>query len=691
MINVAVVSPNAKQGDKSFCRKVLQHEFPDVSITYRPDSMKKKPDVVVIEGQDGIKAAGLGTKHPSIARVVWCDKYGALAVQTPWMQGLPSSNLESVGRALKACVKGKRRPSERMEDHEVEWILSKTKDEVVGVDFETNGLIPDDEGILTVGIGVRENGRYKSYWFPIWHKDWLTTKAQRIKRTKQLVSWWCHGKRCVHHSKFELAWMDQMIDAYPGRGKRPDPSLNVYDTMMEKWLLDENTHHGLDWVSVQELGYRPYWTRLGPKDDFENEDLQKLGRYNGVDAVASLELHDRYWSQMTPKMQELCQDTLIPVSLALARMEKRGMHVSIPKLKKAIKGVEKQAAAIKRSLRAEWGEDLNFNSVPQMRHLLFEKLRLPVIQRTKKTGEPKMDADVLEELGKRDKNVALLSDYKKLLAKNSNVLRKLLLLAEEQEGVIHTNYNIGLTVTGRLSSSGPNLQNLERKGIEKTCFKSRFPNGRLLILDYKQCELRMCAIESKDDELTAMFVRDEDPHTSTWKECRLPSRDIAKNVNFSFISGISPYGLEQQFGIPMEDGRRYQKRWFKRHPGVGQWHETLLSRPRQRGYVEGPFGRRRRLPGIKSKDRKIRSEAERMGLNFPIQEGGADLMYKAMVKIERALEPFEAILIGQVHDSAIIDCPIREVKQVSAIAAACMKDFKFKVPLGVDVDAKKHL
>ncbi len=680
-----VVSPNAKQEDMQLARSLIRHELTDVSVTYRDPS--EKPCVVLVEGQEGMKAAGLGTKLPVTGSVCWSDKYKTFVVQTKWMLGLLPDELRSVGKAIKACVKGKQRSSTLVLDPKTFMADIRKRD--VGIDFETTGLTPANDGILSVGVGLKENGRYHGYWWPIWHKEWAATPGARRQRMRDLLRWWgSGGTRIVHHAKFECGWVDWLQKAY-GIKSATDAASNTHDTMMEKWLLDENTPHNLDWLSVQELGYKPYWLRLGPKDQFSDESLTLLGRYNALDAVAGIELHHRYWPRMTERQKILCKETLVPVSLVLARMEQRGMHVSIPKLKSAIKVTQKRANEIKGTLDEEWGV-LNFNSVPQMTKLLFEQLGMPVLKTTPK-GNPKMDADILEQLAKRDPNVALLSEYKKCLAKISNVLAKLLKLAESQDGVIHTNFNIGLTVTGRLSSSGPNLQNLERGGIEKTCFRSRFPGGWLLILDYKQHELRICAIESRDDNLSLVFIDGLDPHSETKANCRLPSRDIAKNVNFSFISGITPWGLEFEFGIPRDKGEIYKKRWFKRYPGVGEWHEAVISRLRSSGYVENLFGRRRHLPGILSKDRQTKNDARKQGLNYPIQGGGADLMYQAMNKVERALSPYNACLIGQVHDSAIIDCPAKEVKEVSAIVSACMKDFPFKVPLGVDVDVKKHL
>lgn len=344
------------------------------------------------------------------------------------------------------------------------------------------------------------------------------------------------------------------------------------------------------------------------------------------------------------------------------------------------------------------GEQFNINSPRQLSKILFEKLQLPVVKRTK-TG-PSTDQEVLETLADEHDIAALLLDYRQVTKLKSTYVDALPSLVNEQTGRLHTNFNQTVTATGRLSSTNPNLQNIPVRTPEGRRIRKAFvPSERdwmLVVADYSQIELRILAHISGDDVLIDAFNRGEDIHTRTAAEVfevdqdavTNDMREAAKAINFGIVYGISSFGLARGTGLSRADAQKYIDEYFDRYPGVKEYVEKVIALGKEQGYVTTLLGRRRYLPDLRSRHWGRRSFAERTAMNTPIQGSAADIIKLAMVELHRRLEADElaARLLLQVHDELVLEVPAAELEPTVALIRDCMTNvIELSVPLVVDV------
>lgn len=397
-------------------------------------------------------------------------------------------------------------------------------------------------------------------------------------------------------------------------------------------------------------------------------------------------------------MENLYKEVEVPLTKVLAAMERSGVAVDLDTLDSM--GAELEAALER--LTAEIyklaGEPFNINSPRQLAYILFEKLGLPPVKRTK-TGYS-TDAEVLEELADKHEIAARLVEYRQVMKLKSTYVDGLKPLINPRTGRLHTSFNQTVTATGRLSSSEPNLQNIPvRMDLGRRlrkAFVPREPGRVLLAADYSQIELRILAHISGDERLKEAFLRGEDIHTRTAAEVfGVPLEEVtpemrrrAKAVNFGIVYGISDYGLARDLGIGRREAHEYIERYFQRYPKVKAYLEEVVQQARERGYVTTLLGRRRYLPDLFSPNHNIRAFGERTARNTPIQGSAADIIKVAMVRIFRRMEEegLKAEMILQVHDELIFDVPELEIQKVAVLAKECMEQaLPLEVPLQVDV------
>ncbi|MBP2661262.1 MAG: polA, partial [Firmicutes bacterium] len=349
------------------------------------------------------------------------------------------------------------------------------------------------------------------------------------------------------------------------------------------------------------------------------------------------------------------------------------------------------------------GETFNVNSPKQLGVILFEKLNLPVMKKTK-TGYS-TDAEVLEKLAGQHAIVDTILEYRMLAKLKSTYLDGMVDLISPATGRIHTTFNQMVTATGRLSSSEPNLQNIPiRTEIGKKIRELFIPGAGydyLMSADYSQIELRVLADMSGDANLIESFAKEQDVHTRTAAEVfEVPMEEVtselrsrAKAVNFGIVYGISDYGLSRDTGVSRKEASQYIENYFTKYNGVKAFMDKAVGAAHQQGYVTTLLGRRRYLPDINSKNFNQRSFAERTAMNTPIQGTAADIIKKAMVDVYRALqkEKLQSRILLQVHDELVLEVPIGEVEQVSKIVKEAMEQsVTLKVPLVVDVKIGKN-
>jgi DNA polymerase-1 len=346
------------------------------------------------------------------------------------------------------------------------------------------------------------------------------------------------------------------------------------------------------------------------------------------------------------------------------------------------------------------GTEFNINSTKQLGEILFEKLNLPILKKTRKTGGYSTDQAVLEELAQTYELPKFILEYRQIAKLKSTYVDALPVLIHPKTGRVHTSFNQTGAATGRLSSSDPNLQNIPIRSELGRLIRGAFvpENGNLLIsADYSQVELRVLAHLSEDEVLVSAFRADEDIHERTAREVfsetelvnRAECRRRAKVINFGIIYGLSAFGLSQTLGISREDAQTFIDAYFQRYRGVRAWLDKTLEETRQTGYVRTLFGRIRPIPDIQSKDHNLRHFAERTAVNSPIQGTAADIIKIAMIRIHKALQQkrLSSKILLQVHDELVLEVPKTEVEEVRILVKEEMEGAAvLLVPLRVDLN-----
>ncbi|MFA5499828.1 MAG: DNA polymerase I, partial [Candidatus Omnitrophota bacterium] len=402
-------------------------------------------------------------------------------------------------------------------------------------------------------------------------------------------------------------------------------------------------------------------------------------------------------------LDSLFYDVEMPLIEVLAQMEMDGVSIDSAYLKELSVEMEKKLERLTKKIYEFAEGEFNINSPKQLSAILFDKLKLPIIKRTK-TGIS-TDEDVLTRLASKHPLPEKLLEYRELSKLKSTYVDNLPSLINPATGKLHTSFNQTVTATGRLSSSGPNLQNIPIKTEEgrkiRKAFISSGENSILLSADYSQIELRVLAHFANDKNLIKAFKEGLDIHSFTAslvfgvKEADVTSdmRGMAKTVNFGIIYGMSPYGLSQSLGIEVDKAKEFIDAYFERYPSVKQFMEEILEEAREKGYVTTILGRRRYIPEINSPDMRMRQFAERTAINTPIQGSAADIIKVAMIAIHEKLmkNKLSSRMIMQVHDELVFDVPEGELKEVYRIVKDGMENLiKLKVPVEAHIEAGRN-
>jgi len=399
------------------------------------------------------------------------------------------------------------------------------------------------------------------------------------------------------------------------------------------------------------------------------------------------------------KLLELFENIEMPLVPVLSSMEKDGIKLDLHYLKKLSGDLEKRLEGLVKNIYGLSGEEFNINSSQQLGKILFEKLKLPVIKKTK-TGVS-TDVEVLEELSGKSPLPAYLLEYRQLTKLKNTYIDALPELADKEDK-IHTSFDQTGTATGRLSSLNPNIQNIPvRSEIGKEirrAFIASEKGWKLISADYSQIELRILAHFSGDANLIASFEKDEDIHSRTASEIFSidktlvtgEERRAAKTVNFGIIYGISAFGLAKQLKISRTEAQKYINSYLEKYPGVDRFMKSSIEKARKDGFIETLMGRKRYIPDIESKNKNTREFAERVAINAPIQGSASDIIKVAMVNLYRIIkkEGLRGRLLLQVHDELILECPEKDVESLKKLVKETMENVvKLKVPVKVDVNS----
>lgn len=476
-----------------------------------------------------------------------------------------------------------------------------------------------------------------------------------------------------------------------------------FDLLLVSYLLDTNDNsndlgslaqqHGYEAVESDEMVYGKGAKRSIPDDD------QRFFDHLARKALAIQELHDQLFTQLDEHEQaDLYRDIELPLTFVLARMELAGITVDTTQLTDMREKFKEQLATLEQTIYNEAGETFNINSTKQLGTILFEKMKLPVIKKTK-TGYS-TSVDVLEQLASQAPIVENILSYRGLAKLQSTYIEGLLKVVHSRDHKIHTRYLQTLTQTGRLSSVDPNLQNIPiqtQQGREiRKAFVPSHPDWEIFSSDYSQVELRVLAHITGDHNLQEAFVEDEDIHAATARrifglnsedEVTPLMRRQAKATNFGIVYGISDYGLSQNLGISRPQAKQFIDTYFREYPGVKKYTEEIVAKAKADGYVETITHRRRYLPDINSKNFNRRSFAARTAMNTPIQGSAADIIKIAMIKMETALKQagLKATMLLQIHDELVFEAPKTEIETLTQLVPKVMDSaVKLDIPLKVE-------
>ena len=478
-----------------------------------------------------------------------------------------------------------------------------------------------------------------------------------------------------------------------------------YDSMLESYVLDSTaTRHDMDSCAAKYLGidtikYEDVTGKGAKQIGFDEVALDRATEYAAEDADITLRLHRALWPQLEHepalrRVYETIEQPLVPVLLA---MERHGVLVDAGLLRRQSHELAARLRELEASAHRQAGQPFNLDSPKQLQEILFGQLGIPVVRRTA-TGQPSTAEDVLEELAAEHELPRTILEYRGLAKLRSTYTERLPEQVNERSGRVHTSYHQAVAVTGRLSSTEPNLQNIPVRTAEGRRIRQAFiapPGHVILAADYSQIELRIMAHLSGDAGLLAAFAEDRDIHQATAAEVfglapaqvSTEQRRAAKAINFGLIYGMSAFGLARQLGVERSAAQAYVDRYFERYPGVAKYMETTRQAARERGFVETVFGRRLHLPDIASRNRQLQQYAERSAINAPMQGTAADIIKRAMIAVHDWLgrDALRARLVMQVHDELVLEVRETDLAAVrEGVVARMAGAAELRVPLKVD-------
>ena len=478
----------------------------------------------------------------------------------------------------------------------------------------------------------------------------------------------------------------------------------AFDTMLESYVLNSTGRHNMDDLAKRYLGHKTIsFEEIAGKGKnqltFNQIPLEQAAEYAAEDADVTMKLQQVLWEKLSkePTLEKLFNEMELPLLGVLSRMERRGVLIDSDALFLQSNEIANRLSELEEQAYVLAGQPFNLASTKQLQEILFDKLGLPVIQKTPK-GAPSTNEEVLEELAFSHELPKVLVEHRGLSKLKSTYTDKLPQMVNPQTGRVHTSYHQAVTATGRLSSSDPNLQNIPIRNEEGRRIRQAFiarEGFTVVAADYSQIELRIMAHLSQDQGLINAFTQGKDIHRSTaaeifgvaLDEVTSEQRRNAKAINFGLIYGMSAFGLSRQLGIGRADAQSYMDLYFKRYPGVQTFMHDIREKAKAQGYVETLFGRRLYLPDINSSNGMRRKAAERVAINAPMQGTAADIIKRAMIQLDQKLQNDPDIaMIMQVHDELVFEVRSEKVAFYSGLIKTQMESAAdLVVPLIVEV------
>lgn len=560
----------------------------------------------------------------------------------------------------------------------------------VCIDTETSSLDIFSATLVGIGIGTSKD-----------HIAYIPLNSPQGAQLKALFASFMQEKQPAligHNLKFDL----HILTTHG----IPWEKLH-FDTLIASLLLnsDENRHN-LDHLAKVHFDFDkiPIESLIGKGKktiSMEMVDISLAANYCTEDVEVTWRLFELFEKELQSKgMSSLFKTIEMPLIPILFAMERRGIYLDAAQLEKEGKEIHHEIEEIEKKILTFSKNQININSPKQLSHLLFEELAIPYPKPTKKetlsTG-----IDILEQLEEKHPVIPLIMRYRLLEKLSSTYIDKLIAQISPVTGRVHTSFRQLGAATGRLASQEPNLQNIPVRSVEGQKIRSAFtPKEKdwvFVSADYSQIELRILAHLSDDKTLCDAFLHGNDVHAKTAsmifevdeKNVTDSMRNRAKAVNFGIIYGQQAFGLSQILKIPVNQASLMIENYFTCHPGVKKFIDFMKNKAHEKGYTETPFGRKRFLSDIHSRNLNLKNGAERLAINSPIQGLQSDLIKLAMIKIGSM--PLPGYLLLQIHDELIFECPEKEASTLSEMVKKTMEEvYPLKVPLKVNVTVGKN-
>lgn len=566
------------------------------------------------------------------------------------------------------------------------------------IDTETTSVDPMSAALAGLSFAVSEG---EAWYIPCGHEDSEVNIEIGVEETLAEL------KPVLENAAIKKIGQNIKYDKIVLKRHGIDLKGVEFDTMIASYLINPvKRAHGLDQLAMEFLSHKTItFEEVAGKGknavSFPRIPVAVATPYACEDAEITFSLYTIFKKMLEDlELTSLFRDVEIPLLNLLSEIEMTGIVVDETKLSELSRVFKEELDTIEKEIYRLAEEEFNIQSSQQLGQILFEKLKLPVQKKTKKKTGYSTDADVLATLATMHELPALVVRFRTLAKLKSTYTDALIKLIHPETGRIHTSFNQTVTVTGRLSSSSPNLQNIPVKNEEGRMIREAFVPQKgwvLLAADYSQIELRILAHYSNDPILIESFIEDEDIHTRTAAEvfdhhASLITKELrnqAKAINFGIVYGMSPFGLSKELGISQKMAKTYIDSYFNRYKGVKAFIDKAVETARETAETSTLLGRVRKLPEIKSANHNIRQFAERVAVNTPVQGTAADLLKLAMIKTSKALKDknLSANMLLSVHDEIVFEVMESDVDEAVKIIKHTMETiWDLKVPLKVNID-----
>ncbi|HVG05874.1 MAG TPA: DNA polymerase I [Burkholderiaceae bacterium] len=551
------------------------------------------------------------------------------------------------------------------------WLAKIGVTDLTSMDTETTSLDPLAAQLVGISLSVEA---LRAGYLPLAHRYAGAPKQLPLDDVLQQFRPWLespHQRKLGHDMKYQM-------HAFANCGIKLAGI--AHDTQLQSYVLEAHRNHDLDSLAERHLGRKTltYVEVCGKGVNqlcFDEVAVERATDYAGEDAEVTRALHDTLWARIEPdeKLRFIYEQIELPTAQVLFEMERTGVLIDRARLDAQSRELGARIAQLEATSHELAGQPFNLGSPKQIGEILFGKLALPVLKKTA-SGTPSTDEEVLEKLAQDYPLPKLLLEHRGLSKLKSTYCDKLPLTAD-RDNRVHTSYGQAVAVTGRLSSSDPNLQNIPIRTPEGRRIREAFiapPGHRIVSADYSQIELRIMAHISGDAGLLEAFGKGEDIHRATasevfavpLSEVTSQQRSYIKVINFGLMYGMSAFGVASNLGIERDAAKLIIDRYFTRFPSVAKYMESTRALAKRQGYVETVFGRRLWLPEINSPNGPRRAGAERAAINAPMQGTAADLVKLAMIAVSKWIntEQLGTRLVMQVHDELVFEVPDDEIE-----------------------------